>query len=275
MTDSTSPNADVRMRGFVQRVAVEQAWAWIDASLPPLAKLPKIEVALDEAAGRILADDVFSTLNVPSFARSMMDGFALHSEDTYGCTPYNPLPLNIRGRSLPGQPFSETLQRGEAIRIMTGAPLPAGADAVLPVEQTELARHSLLARHLWRVEQTELARHLWRVEQTELNDSILLARGEVSPGKHVGQVGEDIQAGEKLLPAGRWLRPQDIGVLASIGIASVPVIKRPVVRIIVTGNELLPAGTMPTGYNMCCGRATPTKWSRPIAPSCSCAISRR
>lgn len=103
---------------------------------------------------------------------------------------------------------------------MTGAPLPEGADAVLPVEQTE------------------------RRGQT------LLVQGEVSPGKHVGRRGEDIQAGARVLPAGRWLRPQDVGLLSSIGHAQATVVRRPAVRIVLTGNELLPAGATPVDHRV-------------------------
>ncbi|MFO1002092.1 MAG: molybdopterin molybdotransferase MoeA [Planctomycetaceae bacterium] len=103
---------------------------------------------------------------------------------------------------------------------MTGAPMPDGANAVLPVEGTELQ-----------------------------NDN-MLAISEVSVGKHVGVVGEDVAVGAKILAAGRQLRPQDLGVLSSIGCRNVPVFKRPVVRILITGNELLPQGEEPRGYQI-------------------------
>lgn len=218
--DSDSPIADVRMRGFAQRATVEAATAWIDAALPAFAALPTVPVSLKDAAGRILAANIVSTVNVPGFARSMMDGFAVRGEDTYGATPYNSLPLRICGTCLPGTGFSGTLATGEALRIMTGAPLPAGADAVLPVEQTDV------------------------------DGQQVLARGEVSRGKHVAQVGEDICAGETILPAGRKLRPQDLGVLSSIGIGQVTAVRAPRVRILITGNELLPAGTLPSGFQI-------------------------
>jgi molybdopterin molybdotransferase len=175
---------------------------------------------LVESAARVLAVDATSPMDVPRFARSMMDGFALRAEETYGASAYNRLPLRIAGTCLPGSPFAGTVSPGEAVRIMTGAPLPAGADAVLPVEQTEL------------------------------DGSTMLAVGEVSAGKNVGQVGEDIRTGEVVLGAGRVLRPQDIGVLSSIGVSRVPVVRRPRVRILITGNELLPAGTPSVDYRI-------------------------
>ena len=112
--------------------------------------------------------------------------------------------------------------RGQAVRIMTGAPLPAGADAVLPAERCELVSGETEAQQLF-------------------------ALGDVAEGKHVGNVGEDIQAGTEVLPAGRILRPQDLGVLSSIGRGEVSVIKKPRVRIVITGNELLPSGSEPQG----------------------------
>jgi len=211
---------DVRMKGFASRTTVEQALAWIDASLPAFSRLPVEHMELAAAATRILAEDIVSHVNVPGFARSMMDGFALRSEETYGATSYNSLPFEISGTCLPGVPFPGDVNRGQAVRIMTGAPLPSGADAVLPVENTETQGQTLLAM------------------------------GEVSAGKHVGTIGEDVAVGSTVLRAGRVLRPQDIGVLSSIGCSSVPVVRRPVVRILTTGNELLPAGTPPHGYQI-------------------------
>lgn len=210
-------NADVRMRGFAERTTVEAATAWLDGVLPALVNLPAEDVGLGDALGRVSAQDVLSQFDVPSFARSMMDGFALRGEDTYGATPYNPLPLRILGTCLPGEPFAGQVSPGEGVRIMTGAPLPAGADAVLPVEETDLAGEQLLVQ------------------------------AAVSSGKHVGQIGEDIRAGDVVVHRGRSFRPQDIGVLSSIGCARVTVVRRPRVHLMITGNELLPAGTPPAG----------------------------
>ena len=214
MTGPSRPNADVRMRGFARRTTVADALSWLDDQT---TRGPEESVTLDEAAGRVLARDVTSSVDVPGFARSMMDGFAVRAADTMGASPYNRLALEVVGQSLPGRPFVGDVQGGQAVRIMTGAPLPDGADAVLPVEVVEIGRGQILAQ------------------------------GEVSPAKHVGRTGEDIQRGTKVLPAGRVLRPQDVGVLASIGCGEVPVVCRPRVRIVVTGDELLPAGSQPQG----------------------------
>ena len=213
-------NSDVRMKGFARRTTVDAAIAWIDFALPDFHSLPIEEVSLFQSSGRILACDVNSSVNVPGFARSMMDGFAIRAEETQGATSYNALPFNVTGTSFPGTPFSGVVMAGQAVRIMTGAPMPDGADSVIPVEYTES------------------------------QDQTVFVMGEVSAGKHFGAIGEDVRSGSLVLSAGRSLRPQDIGVLSSIGCSSVQVIRRPIVRILITGNELLPAGTRPHGYQI-------------------------
>jgi len=206
--------SDVRMRGFARRTTLSDALRWLDDHC---GRLEGQCVPLGEARGRVLVNDVASSVDVPGFARSMMDGFALRAIETEGASPYSQLPLRVAGESMPGRPFEGVVGAGQAVRIMTGAPLPQGADAVLPVEQVEV------------------------------EEGRILAIGSVSPGQHVGRIGEDIKAGTAVLRAGRRLRPQDLGVLSSIGVGQVEVVQRPRVRIVVTGNELLPAGTRPEG----------------------------
>ena len=208
MSEPLSTNHDVRMRGFARRTTVVEALAWLDRQIRPL---PETIVPLADAAGRVLASGITSPVDVPSFARAMMDGFAVRAADTLGASPYNRLPLEVLGESLPGRAFDGRVGPGQAVRIMTGAPMPDGTDAVLPAEIVEI------------------------------QESRVWAQGEVSPQKHVGRIGEDIAAGTEVLPSGRLLRPQDLGVLSSIRVGQVPVIRRPHVRIVVTGNELLPA----------------------------------
>ena len=202
------------MRGFTRRTTVAESIAWLDGHTQ---RLPEEAVPLGEAAGRVLAREVVSEVDVPGFVRAMMDGFAVRAADTTGASPYNRLSLTVVGESMPGRPCQQCVGPGQAVRIMTGARLPEGADAVLPAEIVEI------------------------------EGDRVLAQGEVSPQKHVGQVGEDIAAGSVVLAAGRRLRPQDVGVLASIGAALVPAVRRPRVRIVITGNELLPAGSKPQG----------------------------
>jgi molybdopterin molybdotransferase len=217
MSQPSPSDHDVRMRGFTRRATVDEALAWIDRQAKPLGDET---VPLACAAARVLAQDVQSDVDVPGFARAMMDGFAVRAADTMGASAYNRLALMVIGESMPGRPFAGSVGPGEAVRIMTGAPLPDGADAVLPVELVEI------------------------------QSDHILAQGEVSPEKHVGHRGEDIATGDVALPAGRVLRPQDIGLLASIGVAHVAVVHRPQTRIVVTGDELLPAGSKPEGVKI-------------------------
>jgi molybdopterin molybdotransferase len=221
MTDPTPPTGpafyDPRMRGFRDRSEVEEVVRLVDGRS---ATLPAERVPLAEAAFRVLAEPVASEVAVPGFDRAAMDGYAVRAEETFGAGPYNPLELRVVGEALPGRPFAGEVAPGQAVRIMTGAPVPAGADAVLPAE----------------------------VAQEEAG--LLRVTEPVPPGRHVGRRGEDIEPGRVVLPAGRLLRPQDVGLLASIGAGSVPVVRRPRVDVLVTGDELLPPGARPEGYRI-------------------------
>lgn len=206
----TSPGKDVRMRGFSARATVEAALAWIDAHARRLG--PEMS-ALDALHGRVLAADLHAAIDVPPFDRSAMDGYALRGTETDGAGEYNPLSFAIAGQALPGRPFEGAVAPGCAVRIMTGAPLPAGADAVVPAEYA-----------------TERD---GRVEVT----------APLAPGRHVGRRAEDVAAGALLLAAGRRLRAQDVGLIASVGLDRAAVVRRPAVRIVVTGDELAVPGT--------------------------------
>lgn len=213
---------DVRMRGFAQRHTVDAALAWLDMQLRPLAAEV---VPLRMAAGRVLATSVVSGIDVPGFDRATMDGYAVVAESTDGATAYTRLPLTVIGDSMPGKAFDGCVSAGEAVRIMTGAPMPRGADAVLPAEWIE----------------------------TEPGDDALdriHALAAVSPGKNLGKHGEDVLRGTALLEPGRVLRPQDLGVMSSVGQGSACVVRRPRVRLAITGNELLPAGSQPEGFHI-------------------------
>src|SRR5262245_2748642 len=119
------------MHGFRQRAEVPAVLAWIDLHA---ARLADETVSLEEAARRILATDVIAPLDVPAFDRAAMDGFALRGANTEGATEYNPLTLSVIGQALPSEPFVGTVRPNAAVRIMTGAPMPAGLDAVIPAE---------------------------------------------------------------------------------------------------------------------------------------------
>ncbi len=215
----TRPFFDVRMKGFRDRAEVEQVLRLLDDRTQCLAEEL---VPLPELAGRVLSRAIISHVNVPGFSRAAMDGYAVQAEDTFGADVYNPLALRVIGESLPNQPFPGTVQTGEAVRIMTGAPIPNGADAVLHAEATE----------------------------AEPGTGRVLVREPVSPGRHIGRIGEDVTQGCEVLPRHRKLRPQDVGLLASIGVGAANVIRRPTVAVLVTGNELLRPGAIPHGYQI-------------------------
>jgi molybdopterin molybdotransferase len=232
------------MRGFARRQSVESAIAWLDAQLQPLDPEP---VPLRMAARRVLAESITSQVDVPGFDRATMDGYALAAESTEGATSYNRLPLTVIGDSLPGRPFPHHVGAGQAVRIMTGAPMPQGCDAVLPAEWVDSTEATSTD------ERSECKPDAKRKRdsaqpQAKAQPSSIVAVAAVSPGKHVGRRGEDVTQGTALLPHGRLLRPQDLGVLSSIGVAQVHVYRRPRVRLVVTGNELLPAGSRPHGH---------------------------
>src|SRR5579863_3747834 len=126
---SRGASDDVRMRGFAKRHTVEAALAWLDGHL---RALDAEVVPLRTAAGRVLATSVVSEVDVPGFDRATMDGYAVLADSTEGATSYTRLPLTVIGDSMPGCAFDGSVSAGEAVRVMTGAPMPLGTDAVLP-----------------------------------------------------------------------------------------------------------------------------------------------
>ncbi len=166
-------------------------------------------VPLEKAAGRVLSEDVRSPLDVPPFARAAVDGFACRAEDTFGAGPFDPLSLRVVFEVLPGKLPPRALERGEAARIMTGAPVPDGADSVVMLEHAEEAEGEV------------------RLVQP------------LPPGKNVALRGEDVARGDLVAARGRRLRAEDVGVLASIRTRTVSVHRRPSVLVFSSGNELL------------------------------------
>ena len=184
--------------------------------LEHVAALPAEVVPLHDAVGRVLAADVTMPWDMPRWDNSAMDGFAVRSADCTG-----PARLRVTGYIPAGGLPAGPVGPGQAIRIMTGAPLPRGADAIAPVEDVE-----------------------------EAGDAIQL-RGAVRPGAHVRRQGEDLRAGELALPAGTVVGPGEVSVLASAGQVSVPVVRRARVAILSTGDELVEPG-QPLGPGQVC-----------------------
>jgi molybdopterin molybdotransferase len=175
------------------------------------------QVPLLEALGRVLAQDVVAQDSLPPFANSSMDGYALIAADLAAASQENPAILRVVGDVAAGAVQDVVVQRGTAVRIMTGAPVPPGANAVVPVEDTDEA---------------------WRNRERPLPEQIQVHR-PVQPGDYIRHPGEDIESGQTILEKGHILRPQEVGVLASLGISYVSVIRRPRVAILATGDELL------------------------------------
>jgi molybdopterin molybdotransferase len=172
------------------------------------------------ALGQVLSEDVAAKFDIPPHDNSAMDGFAVRARDTSGAGLQNPVFLKVIGEIAAGHASSVRLTDGTAVRIMTGAPLPSGADAVVQFEKTD-----------------EITR---KQEKQPLNIIGILEPAEV--GLNVRMKGEDIRAGQVVLTKGTLLLPADIGILASLGNENASVIRRPVVSVLSTGDELCPAG---------------------------------
>jgi molybdopterin molybdotransferase len=201
---------DPRRRGFRTRSSVDEVVALIALRVGSVG----VEtVPLLEAAGRVLAIEAVASVPVPPFDRAAMDGYAVRGEESFGADAYSPAVFRIVGRSRPGRRFTGTVGPGEAVEIATGAPMPEQANAVVPVESTIV------------------------------DGTVVRVSEPIPPARHVGAKGEDIAEGTCLLSPGRVLRAQDLGVLSAVGMAEVPVVRRPKVTILVTGDELLPAGS--------------------------------
>ena len=184
----------------------------IAAVLSHARPLPAETVDLAAAVGRVLAADVAGDVDSPPFDKSMMDGFAVVAADTAGGT----VVLSVIETVTAGQVPTRTVGPGTATRIMTGAPIPPGADAVVPVERTDGGTADAV-----------------RIDAT------------VRPGANVLRRGASLRAGERVYAAGHVLRPQDLGVLAELGAATVSVRRRPRVAILATGDELVPPHEIP------------------------------
>ena len=189
--------------------------------LERIAPLSAEYVPVAGALGRVLFEEVISTVDIPPFANSSMDGYAVLGADVSKAAPDNPVRLTVVTDIPAGSVSSRVVAPGEAARIMTGAPLPEGADAVIPVEDTDAQWHTA------------------RAGDSELLAKDVAVRRAVRAGDYVRPVGEDIHTGQIVLQAGMIVRSQDIGVLVAIGQRTVRVYRRPRVAILSTGDELV------------------------------------
>src|SRR5512143_1806371 len=194
-------------------VSVEEARERV---LSQIAPLPPIELPLTDAYGCVAAEDICSAVDLPEFASSAMDGFAVRAADVGSASPSQAVELKVVGRALIGQRPDATVGAGEAVKIATGAPIPAGADAVIPIENAE-----------------------------DREDRVLLFEPAQS-GRHVRPRGEDVQEGDVLVPSGKRLGPPELGLLANAGVPHPLVHPRPRVIVFSTGDELTPTTETPS-----------------------------
>jgi molybdopterin molybdotransferase len=181
-----------------------------------LPDFPGEEVSISKALGRVLAEVIYSPVDLPAFDRSTMDGYAVRSADTFGAAESRPSLFVVVGEVLMGAVPGRGIEKGEAMKISTGGALPIGADAVVMLEQTQPV-------------------DVGSIEVVK----------PVAPLENVVQVGDDIKKGETILSRGHRMRPQDISALAAVGTTSISVLRQPRVAIISTGNEIVPADCIP------------------------------
>ena len=175
---------------------------------------PKIEIiSLQNASSRVLAKDILSKIEIPSFNKASMDGFAIKSTDTKKTTRKNPKFLKIIGKLFAGDTKKKSIKPGEAIAISTGSPLPNGADSVIMIEDV-----------------------------IKYKDKIKIIT-KMKKQSNVALRGEEVKKNQLILKKGTWLTPQDVGLISSIGLNQIHVFKQPSVGILATGNELVKPGT--------------------------------
>ncbi|MFN3480507.1 MAG: gephyrin-like molybdotransferase Glp [Thermodesulfovibrionales bacterium] len=172
------------------------------------------EILIEEAYGRVLSEDIISPDNLPGFNRSTVDGFAVIASDTFGATESMPAYLEVKGEVLMGEEPSFGLKKGEAVRIATGGMLPDGADAVVMLEHVQF-----------------------------LDGKLIEVLKPVTPKENIISFDEDVRSGEVILEKGKRLRPQDVAALAGVGIIRIRVYKKPIISIISTGDEIVPASS--------------------------------
>src|SRR5580704_2740682 len=199
------------MRPFTSTISLEEARRRLAAAIRPLTRTECVGLA--DAAGRVVVRDVTSSIDVPPFARSAMDGYAVVAADTASATRRAPVRLRIVERIYSGQPPREAIAPGACAEIATGAPMPAGADAVVIVEDTT----------------------------PSTGDGVAILE-PASPGQNIGRRGADISAGARVVRAGDLLTPGRVGALAATGCAELEVYGRPRVAILSTGNEVVAPG---------------------------------
>jgi molybdopterin molybdotransferase len=189
-------------------ISVEEARGRI---LAVVERLPAVAMPLAEALGQVLAEDVTSPITIPPLDNTAMDGYAVRAADTDGATPDSPVTLRVIGEVAAGYIYDGEVEPGTAVRIMTGAPIPRGADSVVPFEETDETAGRVFGRF------------------AKGRDHVGVFKAAL-PGNNVRRAGEDVKAGTIVLRAGTELHAAQIGVLASLGNADVSVYRRRAAR---------------------------------------------
>jgi molybdopterin molybdotransferase len=201
-------------------ISVEEALERILAYVP---LLEAVDVPILGALGQVVAEDVVSEMNIPPLDNTAMDGYAVRAADTAGATEDRPVELRVAGELAAGYVYEGEVAPGTAVRIMTGAPMPRGADSVVPFEETD----------------EPSGRDFGSFAKSRDTVRVLKA---ANPGANIRYAAEDVRIGQPIMPKGTVLHPAQIGVLASLGKASVRVHRRPVVAILSTGDEVREPG---------------------------------
>jgi molybdopterin molybdotransferase len=201
-------------------ISVEEA---LERILSYVSVLEPEEKQILAALGQVLAEDAIAPFNIPPMDNSAMDGYALQAASTAGASSSAPAQLRVVGELAAGYVFEGEVTPGTAVRIMTGAPVPRGADTVVPFEDTDESAHKA---------PTAMRR---------IDEGVRILT-EAKVGGNIRRAGEDIREGQQVLAKGVVLRPAEIGLLASIGRTTVKVIRRPVVAVLSTGDELVEVG---------------------------------
>ena len=206
-------------------ISVEEA---LERILAHVHRLEPEERPILDALGQVLAEEVVSPFDVPAHDNTAMDGYAVRAADTAGASEKNPVPLRVIGELAAGYLFEGDVTPGAAVRIMTGAPLPGGADAVVPFEETDEASTSSASGH--------------RFGTFAKAPSEVRVLKAAKPGANIRPAAEDVRAGALVMAEGTVLGAAQIGVLASLGRPTARVYRRPVVAVLSTGDELLEVG---------------------------------
>lgn len=201
-------------------MSVEEA---LDRILSQAHELEAEEAPLLDVLGQVLAEDIVAPFSIPPLDNTAMDGYAVIAADTEGASEARPVELKVVGELAAGYVYEDTVVRGTAVRIMTGAPIPTGADSIVPFEETD--ETGMSAPHA----------------TGHLEGTVYIFKA-ARAGNNIRSRAEDVREGETVLARGVLLRPAHIGVLASVGRTSVRVTRRPVVAILSTGDEIVEPG---------------------------------